>query len=90
MTVDEKLTWTQHMLELKKSFVKKLGLLKKSRFLPRNVRQELYFKGHLAFSDLWSYTMGILLQFRLISVPGKTSLQGCETYLSFAERHGIC
>ena len=38
MTIDEKLTWTQHMLELKKSFAKKLGLLKKSRFLPRNVR----------------------------------------------------
>ena len=44
MTVDEKLTWTQQMLELKKSFAKKLGLLKKSRFLPRNVRQDLYFK----------------------------------------------
>ena len=44
MTVDEKVTWTQHMLELKKSFAKKLGLLKKSRFLPRNVRQDLYFK----------------------------------------------
>ena len=27
MTVDEKLTWTPHMLELKKSFAKKLGLL---------------------------------------------------------------
>ena len=44
MTVDEKLTWTPHMLELKKSFAKKLGLLKKSIFLPRNVRQDLYFK----------------------------------------------
>ena len=44
MTVDEKLTWTPHMLELKKSFAKKLGLLKKSRFLLRNVRQDLYFK----------------------------------------------
>ena len=44
MTVDEKLTWTLHMLELRKSFAKKLGLLKKSRFFPRNVRQDLYFK----------------------------------------------
>ena len=44
MTVDEKLTWTPHMLELKKSFAKKGGLLTKSRFLPRNVRQDLYFK----------------------------------------------
>ena len=56
MTVDEKLTWTQHMLELKKSFAKKLGLLKKSRFLPRNVRQDLYFKVILP-----SVTYGLIL-----------------------------
>ena len=56
MTVDKKLTWTQHMLELKKSFAKKLGLLKKSRFLPRNVRQDLYFKVILP-----SVTYGLIL-----------------------------
>ena len=56
MTVDEKLTWTPHMLELKKSFAKKLGLLKKSRFLPRNVRQDLYFKVILP-----SVTYGLIL-----------------------------
>ena len=44
ITVDEKLTWTPHMLKLKKSFAKNLGLLRKSRFLPRNVRQDLYCK----------------------------------------------
>ena len=51
MIIDEKLTWTPHMLELKKSFANKLGLLKKSRFLPRNVRQDLYFKIILPYSD---------------------------------------
>ena len=56
MTVDEKLTWTQHMLELKKSFAKKLGLIKKSRFLPRNVRLDLYFKIILP-----SVTYGLIL-----------------------------
>lgn len=56
MTVDEKLTWTPHMLELKKSFAKKLGLLKNSRFLPRNVRQDLYFKVILP-----SVTYGLIL-----------------------------
>ena len=56
MTVDEKLTWTPHMLELKKSFAKKLGLLKKSRFLPRNVCQDLYFKVILP-----SVTYGLIL-----------------------------
>ena len=44
ITGNEKLTWTPKMLELKKSFAKKLGLLKKWRFLPRSVRQDLYFK----------------------------------------------
>ena len=56
MTVDEKLTWTLHMLELKNTFAKKLGLLKKSRFLPRNVRQDLYFKVILP-----SVTYGLIL-----------------------------
>ena len=56
MTVDEKLTWTPHMLELKKSFAKNLGLLKKSRSLPRGVRQDLYFKVILS-----SETYGFIL-----------------------------
>ena len=56
MTVDEKLTWTPHMLDLKKSFAKKLGLLKKSRFLPRTVRQDLYFNVILP-----SVTYGLIL-----------------------------
>ena len=47
------------MLKLKKSFAKKLGLLKKSRFLPRNVRQDLYFKVILP-----SLTYGLILYFR--------------------------
>ena len=38
------MTWTPHKLELKKSFAKKLGLLKTSRFLSRSVRQDLYFR----------------------------------------------
>ena len=44
ITVDEKLTWLPHLLELKKSFAKNLDLLKRSRFLPWNVLQDLYFK----------------------------------------------
>ena len=48
--------FSAHMLELKKSFAKKLGLLKKSRFLPRNVRLDLYFKAILP-----SVTYGLIL-----------------------------
>ena len=34
MTVDDNLTWVPHVLDPKKSFVSKLELLKRSRFLP--------------------------------------------------------
>ena len=38
-----KLTWAQHISEVKKSFVNKLNLLKRSSFLPRNILLDLYF-----------------------------------------------
>ena len=44
VTIDDKLTWTQHTPEVKKSFVNKLNLLKRSSFLPRNILLDLYFK----------------------------------------------
>ena len=37
LTIDDKLCWTDHILELKKNFVSKLNLLKNSRFLPAKV-----------------------------------------------------
>ena len=37
MTVDDNLIWVPHVLDLKKSFVNKLELLKRSRFLPKDV-----------------------------------------------------
>ena len=43
VTIDDKLTWTQHIPEVKKSFVNKLNLLKRSSFLPRNILLDLYF-----------------------------------------------
>ena len=49
MTVDSKITWVQHTLELKKSFAKKLDLLKRSRFLPRSILKDFYYKVILPF-----------------------------------------
>ena len=43
MSVDDKLSWIPHMLELKKNFSNKLDLLKCSRFLPRKVLLRFYF-----------------------------------------------
>ena len=43
VTIDDKLTWAQHISEVKKSFVNKLNLLKRSSFLPRNILLDLYF-----------------------------------------------
>ena len=45
VTIDNKLAWSQHIFEVKKSFVNKLNLLKRIRssFLPRNILVDLYF-----------------------------------------------
>ena len=50
MTVDHKLSWVPHTLELKKSFVNKLSelcLLKKLRFLPRKLLQDFNLRAIL-------------------------------------------
>ena len=43
MTVDDNLTWVPHLLDLEKSFANKLELLKRSRFLPKDVLMKFYF-----------------------------------------------
>ena len=44
ITVDDKLTWTKHLPDLKKVFVNTLSLLKRSRFLPRSMVLDPYNK----------------------------------------------
>ena len=44
VTIDNKLMWTKHISELKRGFVNKLYLIKRSRFLPTNSLLALYFK----------------------------------------------
>ena len=44
VTIDNKLTWARHISKLKRGFVNKLNLIKRSRFLPRNTLLDLYFK----------------------------------------------
>ena len=47
ITVDDKLSRVPHMLDLKKSFSKKLDLIRRSRFLPKDVLVNFYFKAIL-------------------------------------------
>ena len=44
VTIDNKLSWSRHIQEVKKSFAKKLSLIKRSQFLPRDMLLDLYFK----------------------------------------------
>ena len=44
VTFDDKLSWIHHLTDLKKNFVNKLILLKRSSFLSRNALLDLYFK----------------------------------------------
>ena len=40
LTVDQKLSWVLHVLETIESFANKLNLLKRPRFLPRDIFKE--------------------------------------------------
>ena len=44
VTIDERLSWSRHLTDVKKNFVNKLNLLKRSSFLSRNALLDLYFK----------------------------------------------
>ena len=57
ITVDDKLPWVRHMLDLEKTFAKKLDLIRRSRFLPKNFLINFYFKVILP-----SVTYGLVLR----------------------------
>ena len=44
VSIDDQLNWSQHVSVVKKGFVDKLNLLKRSRFLPKNMLWEEDFK----------------------------------------------
>lgn len=44
VTIDDRLSWSHHLTDVKKNFVNKLNLLKRSSFLSRNALLDLYFK----------------------------------------------
>ena len=44
VTINERLSWSRHLTDVKKNFVNKLKLLKRSSFLSRNALLDFYFK----------------------------------------------
>ena len=44
VTVDDRLSWSHHLTDVKKNFVNKLNLLKRTSFLSRNAVLDLYIK----------------------------------------------
>ena len=44
VTIDDRLNWSKHVTEVKKGFVNKLNMLKRSRFLPKSMLLDLYFR----------------------------------------------
>ena len=44
ISLDDRLSWVNHLTDVKKNFVNKLNLLKRSSFLNRNAQLDLYFK----------------------------------------------
>ena len=44
VTIDDRLSWSHHLTDVKKNLLNKLNLLKRSSFLSRNALLDLYFK----------------------------------------------
>ena len=44
VTIDDRLSWSHHLIDVKKNFINKLSPLKRSSFLRRNALLDLYFK----------------------------------------------
>ena len=44
VTIDDRLSWSKHLTDVKKSFVNKLNLSKRSSFLSRDALLDLYFQ----------------------------------------------
>ena len=63
MTVDHNTICVPHVLDLKKNFANKLELLKRPRFLPKDVLKKFYFSVIFTIDKLWPCFMGIVLQF---------------------------
>ena len=62
ITVDDKLSLVPRMLDLKKTFAKKLDLIRRSRFLPKDVLINFYFKVIISISNLRPRFVGVVLQ----------------------------
>ena len=64
VTIDNKLTWTKHISELRRGFVTKLNLIKRSRFFP-GIRFDIYI---LKSFHPWlhmRYLFGVVVQIKM-------------------------
>ena len=62
VTIDDRLSWSHHLTDVKKNFVNKLNLLKRSKFLSRNALLDFYFKIILPWSFDWSFEAAALMR----------------------------
>ena len=60
VTIDERLSWSHHLTDVKKNFVNKLNLLKRSSFLSRNALIGLVLQDNITISSIWTSRLGRL------------------------------
>ena len=70
VTIDDRLSWSHHLIDVKMNFVHELNPLKWSSFLRRNALLDLYFKIILCYHQFymdWSLgTAALLLTFNIL------------------------
>ena len=70
--VDNKVTWSDHVANVAKSFASKLGLLRRMQFPPPKVIGRLLYKCYIAIGHVRLSFLGIVLQDTL-QQSGKTT-----------------
>ena len=90
MTVDDKITRVPHTSEIRKTFAKKLNLLKLSRYLPRKVLEEFYFKVILPSVEYSLVLWGACSNADLMTSMERLHCRRSLDYFQPSQRFTIC
>ena len=87
ITLDDRLSWVNHLTDVKKNFVNKLNLLKRSSFLNRNAQLDLYFKIILPSVLYGLVVWGGCSKHRPSTIIGITSPKGSQNNIQLTLRY---
>jgi hypothetical protein len=83
LVIDNRLTWSMHINFVKKTFIQKVGALRRMKKLPTKVLEEIYFK-----SIIPAVTYGIVVWGNCSSVIMDTKPYSCKSCAYYSPARG--